>query len=387
MDCSRSNLAQSYLLTQLAHTHAPHSTSTTEKPISTDERWQKLWTDWLQLGSGKRRTGSPHTTRSYREATSRWFRFLACQQVPAWHATASEVATWVQHLQQGDEQHRPLSASAINQRLAACSSFYIYVAKTPHRAGKRQRTLNEDDEGKPLPNPFQGTAVSRLPVPVNKAPKFWSIAQTDQLLADLERRCKTRTGSRNYALILGYLLTGYRSMEFVRLRWGDIRANRQQPGWVVEWQGKGNKQATDALPARVYHAIVDYLTTNGRNPALMEPEEYIFRPLLTHQVKNLKNQGTKERTTEHISTKQVESILKGALRRAGIERTGTIRVVHGLRHTFAERHYRSRKDVEALRKLLHHGDVATTGIYVRTEFSDDPVDDFSDEIYAGLRRA
>lgn len=369
----------------------PQLTSTVQEDLT--DQWHTLWTAWLSMSHTKRRTGSTHTQRSYRTATERWFAFTRSLGVEPWAATSYQVRQWLAQLQQGDDQHKPLSPSAINQRLAACSSFYSFVIQAPFHEAGRLRTLYEDAQGRPLPNPFQAVIVPRQrPAQRAREAKYWHPGETAALLDDLERRRHTLTGSRNYALILGYLLTGYRNTEFVSLRWGAIRPHRQQPGaWVVEWTGKGDKTATDPLPSRVYAAISSYLLRSGRNPATLRPEEYIFVPLITHGLPNLLGQRPPRQAQEpqaelvearHLSTSQVENIIKGALRRAGLSPRG--RVVHGLRHTFAERHYRSKKDLEALRARLHHGNVATTSIYVRTEFPDDPVDDFSETIYQTL---
>ena len=336
----------------------------------------------------KRRSGSVHTQRSYRAATERWFAFVRSQAVEPWHATSYHAWRWLDQLRHGNEQHPALSPAGINQRLAACSSFYSFVLRSPFPEAGRLRTLYEDAAGRPLPNPFQAVIVPRQrPAPrTTREAKFWHPGETERLLNELERRRHARIGSRNYALIIGYLLTGYRSLEFVSLRWGAIRPHRQQPGaWVVEWTGKGDKEATDPLPTRVYEAITAYLARNGRDPATLRPSEYIFRPLVTHNLGNLlgqKGPAAEPGADRHISTKQVEAIIKRALRRAGLQPRG--RVTHGLRHTFAERHYRNKKDLEALRARLHHGNVATTSLYVASEFPDDPVDDFSETIYQSL---
>lgn len=385
----------------------PTTPTLSSLPTEQNEQWHTLWQAWLSMSHTKRRSGSQHTQRSYRQATQRWFAFTRSLGVEPWAATSFQVRQWLTQLQQGDDQHAPLSPAAINQRLAACSSFYSFVLQAHFSEAGRLRTLYEDHQGRALPNPFQAVIVPRQrpALRTTREAKYWHPGESEQLLADLERRRHTLTGSRNYALILGYLLTGYRSLEFVSLRWGSIRPHRQQPGaWVVEWTGKGDKEATDPLPTRVYEAIVAYLERSGRPPATLRPTDYIFIPLITHQIGNLINQQGRRQKTEgrgqkkddnepraervptgreaHLSTKQVESIIKGALRRAGLQPRG--RVTHGLRHTFAERHYRNKKDLEALRSRLHHGNVATTSLYVATEFPDDPVDDFSEDVYNSL---
>ena len=125
-------------------------------------------------------------------------------------------------------------------------------------------------------------------------------------------------GARNYALILTYLMTGYRNVEVVSMRWGSIKAHSHLPGsWLFDWAGKGGRSQVDPLPDRVYGAIVHYLKIAGRRLEEMQPEEYIFTPLVTHNMANLKNYK-EDAALGHLSTNQAERILKTALRQAGV---------------------------------------------------------------------
>ena len=56
--------------------------------------------------------------------------------------------------------------------------------------------------------------------------------------------------------------------------------------------------------------------------------------------------------------------------------------MHDLRHTFAHAHHSAFKDLEALRRLLHHESISTTGIYIRN--MEDPVDSHSQAVMAQL---
>jgi site-specific recombinase XerD len=209
--------------------------------------------------------------------------------------------------------------------------------------------------------------------------------ETEKLLNFLETSQTTTTGARNYALLLSYLMTGYRNHEVVSLQWQSIRANRNQPGaYIIEWRGKGGKSQSDPCPNRVYHAIIAWIKKSGRNPETMSPEEFIFTPIVTHGQSNLKNQKenpTEETNSRHISEKQVQAILNNTLKRSNIP--GKMRV-HDLRHTFAHRFRKQSGDVELLRQRLHHESLATTSIYAR-EFLDDPVDTWSEGLYQNLR--
>ena len=342
--------------------------------------WDRLRDAWLKTKLGK--SGSAHTRRSYEYGSAEWLDYLAMlrhgdgKPVKAWEATAEHVRMWQEHLtEQG------LGPASVNQRLAACSSFYTFVIQERGLVDGVEVTAFMDRTGRTRANPFAGSNVQRARTKVYGHARVLTTAETNQLIGYLDERKFTMTGARNYALILTYLMTGYRNHEVVSMQWGNIRPNRNQPGaWVYEWTGKGNKQQSDPLPNRVYHALVHYLKTSGRHPDDLGPDEYIFIPLVTHGLKNLTNVNA---ATGHLSEKSVGRILGTVARLAGLERPNELRV-HDLRHTFAHRYRKGNRDLEALRERLHHESLATTGIYVR-EVLDDPVDDYSESLYQNMR--
>jgi len=342
--------------------------------------WVELRDAWLRTKQAK--SDSDHTRRSYETATVEWWRFLSTcthgdsRTVQLWEATSAHVRAWQQSLFE-----RGLSPSTINQRLAACSSFYSFVIRERGLVRGVEVTAFMDITGRTRENPFYGGNVQRARTQKYGNARKLSAKETSTLIAYLESQQHTINGSRNYALLLGYLMTGYRNTELVSLKWGAIRPNASQPGaYVVAWKGKGAKEQTDALPNRVYHAICAYLKTSGRHPDTMQPDDYIFKPISVHGLSNLKNHK-EEPTTGHISEKQVGVILNNCLRNAGVE--GKMRV-HDLRHTFAKRFRKINGDMEALRERLHHESLATTGIYIR-DVLDDPVDSWSEGLYQNLR--
>lgn len=350
-----------------------------------EEKMRALWIAlrdaWLHTKESK--SGSAHTRRSYESATIEWFNYLATQTNPdgtvakPWQATASHVRNWQEYLLNS----RGLAPASVNQRLAACSSYYSFVIRERGLVNGVEVTAFMDARGSTRANPFAGSNVQRAKTERYGHARILSGNETEKVLKYLEEHQHNLLGARNHALLLAYLMTGYRNHEVVSLKWGAIRSNRNQPGaFIVEWRGKGNKTQSDPLPSRVYYAIVAYLKRSGRNPETMSPDEYIFTPIVTHGQTNLKNNkgGTNE---GHISEKQVQSILNTALKKAGI--SGRLRV-HDLRHTFAHRFRRTNPDLEALRERLHHESLATTGIYAR-DILDDPVDTWSEGLYQNLR--
>lgn len=351
---------------------------------SSEEGLRAAWIvgrdDWLRTKEGK--SGSRHTRRSYEHGSGEWIEFIATLRhgdgspVKLWQATAEHVRSWQQHL---DE--RGLAGSSINQRLAACSSWYSFMGRERFIVNGFEISPFMDRAGRFRSNPFAGSNVQRAPTEQYGHARILTNRESDRLLTYLQDRSHTVTGSRNYALILCYLLTGYRNNEVVSMRWGAIRPNRNQPGaWVVEWTGKGGKSENDPLPNRVYYALIHYLQMSGRDPDALPAEEHIFQPIVTHGQRNLRNVTGK--AAPHISTKQAETILHTALRKAGVENPTEVRV-HDLRHTFAHRFRRNNSDLESLRARLHHESLATTGIYAR-EVLEDPVDDYSEGVYQSM---
>ena len=161
------------------------------------------------------------------------------------------------------------------------------------------------------------------------------------------------------------------------MRWGDIRPSRnREGGYVFAWRGKGNKSADSVLPARAYEAIKTYLTIARR----WEPQadEYIWQPIITHGAPNLTSARHNTDYRGYISAKNAVWVLHTSLRLAGVAQAEQYRV-HDLRHTFAHLY---QGDLETLRGILHHENLNTTGVYVRS--LQDPVD-HSEQVWQAIK--
>jgi site-specific recombinase XerD len=322
--------------------------------------WMRLRDEWLAAPKGAGRTTSDHTRRAYETATRQWLDNL--QAMPGgpvfpWAATAAHVRVWQRWL-----KLQRLSDSTINARLAAVSSWYSFILA--------------DAPGQLDANPFAASTVRRSRVrPYGRAHPLGP-DRLRALFVYTESRRHTLAGARNHALLLTYFLTGCRVSEVVRMRWGDLRPSRSHAGeWVFAWRGKGNKRETSPLPQRAYAAIFHYGRMVGPH---MPPEASVWRPVSDHGRRNLQ---AGPRIREHISTQNANRILQQSLRRAGVDDWPRYRI-HDLRHSFAHLHYQETKDLNSLRRLLHHGSLATTDIYVR-EMAD-PADDHSEAVWSAL---
>lgn len=346
--------------------------------------WAKLRAEWLAAYK------SVATRRAYATATEQWLDFLVTQVgadgriVQPWAVDAGHVRTWLRGLEGAG-----LSAATINQRLAACSSWYSFIINERHLVNGIERSAFFDAAGNTRQNPFHAHNIQRPEaVPFRQAHPL-SLRQIGQVLGTCNQ--KTLSGARAHAFLLTTFLTGWRVAEVTSMQWGRIRPHRSVAGkFVYEWRGKGDKTSSDALPGVAYHAILHYLRVAGRIPAgtLVQPgvdneyirgHEFVWQVISDRASLNLLQFGGEEVELEserHFSPQTANRILRTALGRAGLPVSHRI---HDLRHSLAHAHYQEFKDVKAVQMLLHHSSSAVTDRYLQ-ELAD-PIDTHSEVLY------
>lgn len=339
-------------------------------------KWAALREKWLSTKGRK----SAETRRSYEHATMSWFRYLAGlvtygdEPVFPWLATSDHVRGWQESMIEAGR-----SVRTVNQRLAACSSLYTFVIREKSLVDGYEMSLFIDRSGRTRENPFRTNIERDKADPYSKQKRILSRTETAQVIEYLVSRSKALVGMRDYALILTYLLTGYRNREVVSMSWG--RFSTDGVNVWYDWHGKRGKEKLDAFPMRAYQVILAYLRASGRDPQGMKAAEWVFVPVTTHGLKNLAH-ANEEPQDGHLHTASVNRILYKVLSNAGIKRPEECRV-HDLRHTFAYHFRQQEKDLEKLRDRLHHEDLSTTGIYAR-EVLDRPIDDWSEKLFQGM---
>lgn len=355
-----------------------------------DEQRRLLWVQlaeaWVEAKAA--RSKSANTRKNYGDALRRWQVFLAAQAGESapelWEVDSSHVRAW-----QAAMRERGLSEVTINQQLSCVSSFYSYVIAEKRMVQGIEIDLFVDRAGRSRANPFRTGNVERGRVQAYERARPLTIEEYNRLLDWLEEGRETLAGARNYALLLTYLHTGWRSSELLRMQWRDIRPSRaKQEQYIYAWRGKGAKAQDDALPADCYQAIVGYLRKAGRwapgpngGPA---DEEYVWLPVSAPDMSGLRNEPEVD-GTRPITEKSALRVLRAALRQAGIKDAHLFRV-HDLRHTHASLLLQSGQNLATIQARLHHSSLATTGIYVAAAHREDPVDTFSAQ-FRTLRRA
>jgi integrase/recombinase XerD len=174
------------------------------------------------------------------------------------------------------------------------------------------------------------------------------------LLGAIDR--DTTQGKRDYALILAFVLTGRRNSEIRTLQWGDLD-QRDERFWYT-WHGKGCTSGRYELPATVYHAITDWLTSAGRLD-FIQPDDYIFTAISDHADRF---PGVDHDPGRPLSDRYIRDLVKKYARKAGLD-PDLVRV-HDLRHTAAMLRAEAGDDVRLISSFLGHSDLRTTSRYL-----------------------
>jgi integrase/recombinase XerD len=171
-------------------------------------------------------------------------------------------------------------------------------------------------------------------------PKGLEAGELRGLLASCDRR--TRTGRRDYAVMLLLSRLGLRAGEVAGLGLDDIDWRRGE----LTIRGKGNRAERLPLPADVGAAIAAYLR-RGR-PATADGRNVFVRVHAPHRA---------------LTTGGVTMIVFGAAQRAGLGKLHA----HRLRHTAATAMLHAGSPLPEVGQVLRHRSMLTTAIYAKVD--------------------
>ena len=252
----------------------------------------------------RRRNPTARTWRDYR-SDLRHFSATVGDLAPG-AVTFRDIDRFI--TQQADQGYQPCT---INRRLAAITSFYIFLADEdpalvcpvlPHRHARRER--------------------QRLPRPVPQA--------------DLRQFFAAITDARDRAMFLLMLRCGLRIAEVAALTLPDLCLDEPRPRLLVH--GKGRKDRAVYLSSQAEQALRAYLAERPSVPA-----DHVFLSYLG----------------AGMSTTAIHLRLLRYCQQAGVTFTA-----HRLRHSFANDLLNADVPVTTIQKLLGHAWLETTQIYV-----------------------
>jgi len=191
-----------------------------------------------------------------------------------------------------------------------------------------------------ISGPLVGAVPSTASWRLSALPRALEPEQLDALLGSCDRR--SRTGRRDYAILVMLARLGVRAGEIAALRLEDVDWRAGE--FVIV--GKGRRSERLPLPADVGEAIVDYLR-EGR-PATAQDRCLFVRVRAPHH---------------GLTTGGVTQVVVSAARRAGL---GQIHA-HRLRHTAATGMLRAGASLEEIGQVLRHRQALTTAIYAKVD--------------------
>lgn len=239
----------------------------------------------------------------------------------------STVETFLKWL----DNERNCSASTVNQRLAAIHSFFKYVqGEEPQLINLCQQVLN---------------------IPNRKSPaKYVSyLCKEDLELILKQPDTSIKKGRRDLTLLSILYDTGGRVQEIADITLGDVRLLAPAQ---ISLLGKGNKKRVVPLMKQTATLLASYMKENR----LIQDGSMNEHPLFF----NHRNEALTRSGIGYILQKYVNSARK---ERPSIPEKVT---PHILRHSKAMHLLEAGVDIFYIRDILGHVNIATTGIYARS---------------------
>ncbi|MBL7802861.1 MAG: tyrosine-type recombinase/integrase [Saprospiraceae bacterium] len=258
---------------------------------------------------------SPHTLAAYRRDLSQFIAFLDSQQVDSVAVVRhGHIRAWiVQQMQAGQ------SPRSINRRLSCLKSYFRLL---------RKRRLIEHDPLKKVVAPRTG---KRLPV-------FVPEQQVNHLFTRVDFPADY-AGQRDRLILEMLYATGLRRSELSLLKINDIDLGR----FVLRVQGKGGKERIVPFAHYLARLIEQYLSLREKSfPGAAEPWLLLNR------------KGARM---------SPESIYSAVHKYLSMVTTTEQRSPHVLRHSFATHLSDHGADINAIKELLGHANLAATQIY------------------------
>lgn len=258
---------------------------------------------------------SPHSVLAYANDLEQFYQYLkgAYSLDDIKEVNHSIIRSWIVSLMENK-----ISARSVNRKISTLKSYYKYLL--------REKVLEI--------NPMHKIQSPKNP---KRLPVFVEESKMNALIEDVDFKDDFE-GRRNLLIIELLYSTGMRRIELVNLKETDINFRSK----TVKVLGKRNKERLIPLSDGVIELINEYL--EQKNKTIQAKDGYLF----------LTEKGN------HIYPGAVYRIVKGSL-----EKVTTLakKSPHVLRHTFATHLLNNGANLNAIKELLGHANLAATQIY------------------------
>lgn len=264
---------------------------------------------------------SPHTLSAYQKDLDQFAAYLQLTEITPEKATHTDIRSWmVEMMDQGAD------SKTINRKASALRSFYKFLL--------RESKLSVN----PMTKVQSLKTARRLPVVVEDKKLNQWLDQATSIKADI-------TGENPFASLRDLLVieilfaTGIRAAELLGLKEGDIDWYNNQ----IKVLGKRNKERIIPVNQNLARLMQEYLEVKkGQN----------FNNNTGSLI--VTNKGDKSNPTH------IYRIVKSCLNEIS---TNDKKSPHVLRHTFATSLLNNGADLNAIKELLGHANLAATQVY------------------------
>jgi len=216
-----------------------------------------------------------------------------------------------------------ISAKSVNRKISTLKTFFKFLMR----------------EGVIEKNPTDKVAIPKMG---KKLPVFVQEKEMNRLL-DGRFFTEDFEGRRDKAVVSLFYGTGIRLSELVGIRFPDLNLIEK----MVKVNGKRDKQRLVPFPLEISGVLNDYIKL--RNERFPEAENFLF----------LTENG------EPVYNKLIYRIVK---RQLSLVTTVEKKSPHILRHSYATHLLNRGADLNAIKELLGHANLAATQIYTHTTF-------------------
>ena len=263
---------------------------------------------------------STHTITSYENDLGQFVLF-GKQLVEDFHVEQADyhlIREWVVSL-----MNNGTKARSVNRKISTLKTFYKFL--------QREGVIDK--------NPTEHVIMPKM---AKKLPEFVQEKEINWLL-DGKFFTDDFEGRRDRAVISLFYGTGIRLSELVDIRFTDLNLNEK----LVKVSGKRNKERLVPFPTEISETLRSYILV--RNELFPDSLNYLF----------LTGKG------EPAYNKLIYRIVK---RQLSLVTTIDQRSPHILRHSYATHLLNRGADLNAIKELLGHANLAATQVYTHTSF-------------------
>lgn len=263
---------------------------------------------------------SSHTVSSYHSDLLQFQDFLkqSHQEFIPQYIQSETIRSWLMELRDSG-----ISARTVNRKLSALKSFYRFLLKQGLVTIDPTAKINSQKKSKKLPS-------------------FFSEKELDQAFANTEN-CSNFEACRNQAIIETFYQTGIRLSELINLKDTDIDFHRN----TIRVFGKRSKERIVPFGESLKDFFQTYIKHRNKETERTTPYLYV------------RTNG------EKLYPKLVYRIVHNTMSAVSTQNKCS---PHVLRHTFATTLLNHGADINAVKKLLGHANLAATEVYTHTTF-------------------